>query len=255
MKIIALSDMHGDLPVISQNCDVVCICGDVVPLSIQRNIPASVEWMRKDFRGWCDSIDCKNIVIVAGNHDFVFETLSEDWYNIKNKEQKPSIPCWKDFQCDIDHYRDLSLHQYVEKVLNFSDRMVYLQDSIIEIDGKTFYGTPHIPELSGWAFYEPDEKLEDLFSMIPDKVDVLLTHSPGKFVNYTGVSLEKYTQPECGSVVLTRCVQKKEIGLWLCGHVHSGNHHVEKYGNTLTANVSIKSEGYKVVYDPLVIEI
>ena len=94
-----------------------------------------------------------------------------------------------------------------------------------------------------------------MFRLIPDSVDVLLTHSPGKFVNDTGVSLEKYDRPEYGSSILTKCVQDKIIGLWLCGHVHSGNHHVEKYGSGLTANVSIKNERYDIAYEPLVIEI
>ena len=36
LKITAISDIHGDLPIIDP-CDVLCICGDIVPLEIQRN--------------------------------------------------------------------------------------------------------------------------------------------------------------------------------------------------------------------------
>ena len=253
MKIIALSDMHGDLPEIDQACDVVCICGDVIPLMIQRNIPQSIKWMREDFRKWCDGIDCEKIIIIAGNHDFVFEYVFNDWTNSQNID--PNIPRWRTVGGDDEKYKNITLADYVADVFGFSEKMVYLHDNSIEIEGKVFYGTPYIPELYGWAFYRNDEELEALFRLIPDSVDVLLTHSPGKFVNDTGVSLEKYDRPEYGSSILTKCVQDKIIGLWLCGHVHSGNHHVEKYGSGLTANVSIKNERYDIAYEPLVIEI
>ena len=39
MKIIAFSDNHGYLPKL-EPCDVVCICGDIMPLEIDRNLIA-----------------------------------------------------------------------------------------------------------------------------------------------------------------------------------------------------------------------
>ena len=50
--------------------------------------------------------------------------------------------------------------------------------------------------------------------MIPNKVDVLLTHSPGKFVNNTGVSLQLRHQPEYGSSELTEAIQDRDIKYW-----------------------------------------
>lgn len=32
MRIIALSDIHGQLPVISESAEVMFICGDIIPL-------------------------------------------------------------------------------------------------------------------------------------------------------------------------------------------------------------------------------
>ena len=49
MKICAISDIHGYLPKMEE-CDVVCICGDILPLSIQHNLKASIEIGRASCR-------------------------------------------------------------------------------------------------------------------------------------------------------------------------------------------------------------
>lgn len=245
--------MHGDLPHISK-CDVLCICGDIVPLYIQRDILACIEWMKNEFKTWCDGIKCERIFLIAGNHDFVFEHLWIEYNDTFNKSDLRWVSVGED-------YKDCkTFTEFVSKILGLSDNVMFLHDSGYEYKGVTFYGTPHIPELRGWAFYQYPEVLDEYFSKIPDKLDVLLTHSPGKFVNNTGVSLENHRRPEYGSAELTKAIKNKDIKVWLCGHVHSGNHNIEEYVRdadngdvlrTLTANVSIKNENYKVAYKPL----
>lgn len=41
MKICGISDIHGNLIENIPECDVLCICGDIVTLNAQRNIEAS----------------------------------------------------------------------------------------------------------------------------------------------------------------------------------------------------------------------
>ena len=78
MKITAISDMHGLQEYVHINeCDILCICGDVVPLKMQRNIPQSLSWLKKQFIPWCEKQPCKQIYLVAGNHDFVFERTTK----------------------------------------------------------------------------------------------------------------------------------------------------------------------------------
>ena len=55
MKIIAMSDFHGDLIENVESCDVVCICGDFLPLKIQRDSQKSLKWLKNDFLPWCQS--------------------------------------------------------------------------------------------------------------------------------------------------------------------------------------------------------
>lgn len=47
MKICVLSDLHGFLIDYIQPCELVLICGDIVPLRMQRNKP-QCEKMAKD---------------------------------------------------------------------------------------------------------------------------------------------------------------------------------------------------------------
>ena len=243
MKIKAISDIHGDLPIIDP-CDVLCICGDILPLDIQRNYTKSVAWLAGRFVNWCENIECEKVIIIAGNHDFVFQTMYNDYM------EKCETLCWSNHKRQYEDFTELVMSN-----LNFTGKIVYLQDTSYEYNGVTFYGTPHIPVLSYWAFYKSSEGLKEIFSEIPDKVDVLLTHSPGKFVNDTGVSLQLTNKPEYGSIELTEAVQNKLIRYWFVGHIHSGNHKMEDYIGIKVANVSLKDENYRMVYEPLTIEI
>ena len=79
MKIVAISDMHGLQEYVHINeCDILCICGDIVPLKMQRNIPQSMSWFKKQFIPWCEKQPCKQIYLVAGNHDFFMENNDKE---------------------------------------------------------------------------------------------------------------------------------------------------------------------------------
>lgn len=231
MKVIGISDIHGHLPELP-SCDVVCISGDIVPLNIQRNFAASWVWLLTNFTDWANNLDCKHVVIIAGNHDFIFSECSK-------LGQDMSV-LWKD-----------------------SPKIHYLQDTSIEIDGKLFYGTPWIPVLVGWAFYADSYQLEDLFSQIPD-CDVLLTHCPPMIGDAGKVLQPGYNYGrDFGCEELRKAIKNKKINWVLSGHVHSGDHEVTNYycepnGNSHEiniVNVSIKDEDYKVTYKPFEFEL
>ena len=77
MKVISMSDLHGYLPdsKIVPACDVVCICGDIVPLDYQNDIVKSISWFCLEFIPWTDSLNCKKVLFIGGNHDFALETI------------------------------------------------------------------------------------------------------------------------------------------------------------------------------------
>ena len=75
MKVVGISDIHGQL-FSKKNipeCDIVCICGDIMPLEIDRNLIASTAWFVGEFIPWCEKLPCKYVLFTPGNHDFLFD--------------------------------------------------------------------------------------------------------------------------------------------------------------------------------------
>lgn len=52
MKIAAISDLHGNLSFDVKKSDILCICGDIIPLDVQRNYQGSKDWFKKRFIPW-----------------------------------------------------------------------------------------------------------------------------------------------------------------------------------------------------------
>ena len=71
MKICALSDLHGTLFSTEdyfEPCELVCICGDISPLSIQATSRKMRRWLVDEFKPWCESLPCDKVIFIAGNH-------------------------------------------------------------------------------------------------------------------------------------------------------------------------------------------
>jgi hypothetical protein len=64
---------------------------------------------------------------------------------------------------------------FVRKHL-FPDNCIYLQDTLIELEGINFYGTPVTPVFCNWAFNKTSQQLMEHFNNIPLCTEVLLTH-------------------------------------------------------------------------------
>jgi Icc-related predicted phosphoesterase len=69
MRILAISDLHGNLPEIPE-CDILLIAGDVCPTS-NHSVVYQKEWLNSTFDRWLKGIPAKNIVGIFGNHDFI----------------------------------------------------------------------------------------------------------------------------------------------------------------------------------------
>jgi Icc-related predicted phosphoesterase len=131
--------------------------------------------------------------------------------------------------------------------------------------GVRIYGTPHTPTFGNWAFMHSEEVLHNYFSKIPKGLDILLSHGPVYGLNDTIMQYPERTSgrdPHIGSKSLREHMDRAKPTYVLVGHIHSGNHKIEKRftdktyhpdveeNYTLSINVSTMDEDYSVVYKP-----
>jgi Icc-related predicted phosphoesterase len=230
MKVQALSDIHGLLikPSEFEECDIICICGDIMPLEIDRNIIASTAWFVGEFIPWCEKLPCKYVLFTPGNHDFLFDEL---------------------------YCKKMLTPMQIMKMLlgnnKKNSKVKLLIDSSFEYEGKRFYGTPWCPNLSHWAFYKDSYDLEQVFKQIPWDADVVMTHCPST-IGDSGTVLQQgwnfCKRLGCEELTPELFDRQSFIKYALCGHIHSGDHNPIQIGQMKVVNVSILSEEYKRAY-------
>lgn len=230
IKICAISDMHGMLDFDIKPCDILCICGDIVPLNVQTYHQGTFKWLSETFIPWCEKQQCEKIFLIAGNHDWMAMKHPDDW-----------------------------------EAMFKGTKITYLCDSAAEyvkqIDGEyqeiSIYGTPWCHQFYDWAFMTSDVYLEKIYNKIPYKVDILLTHDSPHGTSDVLMQEDVLwkTDEHIGCIPLGNAVDDKKPKILFHGHLHSTNHEREMRGETEVYNVSVVDEHYKRVYEPLYLEI
>lgn len=227
MKICAFSDMHGKYDFVVEPCDIVLICGDIIPLNIQHNDGKSEEWFKTFFIPWCNNLPCEKVVFVAGNHDKLMESHPER----------------------------------VRLALKGQDKITYLDCECYEYNGKTIYGTPLCKKFYNWSFMsltlEEQKNLYERHLKAIGNIDILLCHDAPY-----GIS-DVLLQKDCpwadgshiGNSALRWFVDEAKPSLVFHGHLHSCQHEGETLGDTNIYCVSLLNENYEMVYEPLYVEI
>ncbi len=229
LKVVAMSDIHGLLPRLDDMPpgDVLCITGDIMPLDVQSDTVESIAWLCSSFYNWVNSLPYEKVIFIAGNHDFLFETLMTDR---NGQHRKANRVC---------------------KKLKMPEKLIYLENSEYMYKGYRFYGSPWCPDLTRWAFYKDGASLQKEFDKIPDNTDVLLTHCPPQVETFGMVQQSGFNYlMDYGCDELRAATYAKKPRLSIFGHVHSGRHSRLEIDGTMYANVSIKDENYEYTYSP-----
>lgn len=187
MIVDCISDLHGHYPKL-EGGDLLIVAGDLTA----NDTPDQFQ----DFFSWLSEQDYQSAVVIGGNHD--------------NLLQKGCLPF-----LELDKPLDISIY--------------CLCDSTIEVDGLKIWGSPWTTKFPGMnphcmAFtVDTDEELEEKWKLIPDDIDILVTHSPpfgmldtvdrmfGEYENVGSRSLGRFTIDHSHS-----------IKLHVFGHIHSG---------------------------------
>ncbi|MFT3697336.1 MAG: metallophosphatase domain-containing protein [Kofleriaceae bacterium] len=160
---------------------------------------------------WIRGLPHTNKVVVAGNHDWAF---------VRTPNEARSM------------LRDAGA--------------IYLEDSGAVIDGLRFWGSPWQPAYNDWAFNLPrGAALAGKWSLIPDGIDVLVTHCPP-----AGIGDDTEMAGRQGCADLLARVKTVKPRLQLFGHIHNDGG-AWTIGGTRFANVT----SWECQRAPTVIEI
>lgn len=224
MKIIAISDLHGDVipPNDLPDGDVLVIAGDVLPDDYK---PVGRDWLgtSRTIRQmwWYDDVWLPYLESLTAKFDFVL------WIGGNH-----------------DFYLQAQQAKHLQEMM--PKRVEYLCESWTIIDGVKFYGAPWNCT-AGWAFYLDDpEGFDEKLPHVPDDTDVLVVHGPPKVDRMPGFHW-------C-SHALSDWVATHPLKAVICGHIH------EAYGEyriltTPVHVVSSKNRNYELVNPPVEIEI
>jgi Icc-related predicted phosphoesterase len=218
MKIAVASDTHGMWDSLNYPAaDVLVFAGDILRnYSRDRHMDAHQQLLELDrLNDFAAQLiargDYKHIVLVAGNHDFVFQRI--------NKEARKALT-----------------------------NITYLQDEEVIIDGVKFYGSPWQPWFYDWAFNFPNPGINAArarsharvcWAKIPSDTNVLITHGPPKDILDAVVYGDHVGCP----YLRDRVDSLEKLKLHCFGHIHYS------YGiqghNPIFLNAAVCGENYK----------
>ena len=174
-RIVAISDtheQHGSIRV--PEGDILVCAGDITT----DGKPAEVA----EFNAWFAAQPHPYKLLIAGNHDFLFEK-------------------------DSGYARSL-----------ISSSIIYLENSACEIMGLKFWGSPVTPWFFDWAFNKQrGEEIRRFWDEIPSDTDVLVTHGPP-----FGILDKNARGENTGCEELCRALERVRPRLHIFGHIHEG---------------------------------
>ena len=209
MKITHISDTHGQYwDLVIPPCDVLVITGDILKQGLRiQEVDDFNAWLKYEKQ---DGV-FKHCIVIAGNHDRIFESQRE--------------------LCD-------------SRLPN----AIYLEDSGVTIEGVKFYGAPWTPNFYDWAFMpERGKPMKAKWDLIPNDVDVLLTHGPAHG------TLDLITGINAGCEELAFAIDRVKPKYHLFGHIHAGYGTLYKDGVNYI-NAAICTEAYRPDNNPITFE-
>lgn len=171
-------------------------------------------WLYKDIKKFPKA----DILIFAGDWCgsgvYMEETIEFlQWFKKLPYESKVAIPGNHDRFCEWNKELCKDLFKQADSHL--------LIDELVEIKGLLIYGSPWSPLFNNWAFMHAEEKLEPYFEAIPNKINILVTHTPPKGI---------LDPTDYGSSALRDRLKEIKTDIHIFGHNHGG------YGNTVINN-------------------
>ncbi len=205
-RIVCISDTHSKHHKINlPDGDILIHAGDISSYGTEKEV--------RKFDNWLADLPHPHKIVVAGNHDFVFE-------------REPDIA------------KELITHA------------TYLEDSgtVLEEFNLKIWGSPITPWFFDFAFNrQRGEEIDAYWQKIPEETDILITHGPPH-----GILDDTVRGDHVGCEALRKRVDKIRPRVHIFGHIHEAygayyNQH------TWFVNAAIMDISYKPINPPLVL--
>jgi Icc-related predicted phosphoesterase len=135
---------------------------------------------------------------------------------------------------------DKALENEPDKAIPKLGKVHYLEDTSLNIDGFTFYGSPWLPIWLSRNFQLEEDERADKWDHIPEDVDILITHGPPE------LTLDRNIWKQvCGDRLLRQRLTEISPAIHAFGHIHESSGSLRR-GNTLYVNAAILNDLYKV---------
>jgi len=218
MKVVLISDTHSNhLGLKLPQGDLLIHAGDLTGRGSLNAIQQVIAWLESKFEEYP-----MGVVVIAGNHDLSLDIDHSEYY--------------------------MPARGYMEHA-----KFHYLMNSGIQLEnGIKIWGSPATPAFCGWAFNREGNEIEKDWNLIPDDTNILITHGPAFG------TLDKSYPPLSESLGCPRLVKHlkrlHDLKLHVFGHIHGG-YGIEKEFHYYAVNASVLNEQYKLVNNPIVVEI
>lgn len=218
MKIVCISDTHN------QHGKLVLPDGDVLIHAGDATMTGK-PWELFPFIEWMGAQPHRVKLFVPGNHDFGVE---------KETAMYKRVCAERGIKLLVDEaYSVIPTEKADQRVIKF-------------------YGAPWVPNLEGWAFYQPRLGLINKFAKIPADTNVLITHGPPYGVLDRGPTGNAF---HVGSEEMAHRVHELNLKLHCFGHIHHGYGVEDHLGGRYSVNAAICTEEYQPTNKPIVVEV
>lgn len=229
MIIDCVADLHGEFPKLDGG-DLLIIAGDLTASDL-----------KDQYIHFCSQIrhaGYKKIIVIAGNHDNLMQ--NEPQFFLSNDHVSYLCDSGTEFEYDEIINHPASTEHVSIDVLMSQKRKLKIWGSPWT---KTFPGmNPHCKAFT----CDTDEELAEKWALIPDDIDILITHSPS-FGNLDC----NYKKESYGSVSLWMMCLLIKPKLHIFGHVHEGYGQFKHCNGIHLVNASIMNGDYEPVNKPI----
>jgi Icc-related predicted phosphoesterase len=174
-----------------------------------------------------------------------FQEITSFLFWFSQQPAKHKVLAWGNH--DILAEDDSSL---VRMIISEHPSITYLENSEATVMGLRIWGSPWTPRFFDWAFNADPDKLIEVWSSIPDGIDILVTHGPP-----FGILDETEEGNLIGCKILLHEVQTRVRPRYhVFGHDHEG-YGVKLVGETTFINASCCDRKYRPVNPPIIFEL